>query len=134
MSIHAAFVVALIFVVVHPPPEKRKAHTGVASIPALEFTPEWMRAHDADVAGKLGSSGDHNPLLPTAGELAPPSRLNLAPPRPIAGWTPASAASIGHRVCGRRSGIDKADKRSRLAVDAGEKCVSRNGQERNRQR
>jgi len=34
-----------------------------------------------DGGGRAGGGGNHNSLLPTAGELAPPSRIQLAPPR-----------------------------------------------------
>jgi TonB family protein len=43
--------------------------------------PKWLREAAVDSAGKRGSGGDRNPLPPTAGELAPPSKIVFASPR-----------------------------------------------------
>jgi TonB family protein len=83
MGVHILLLAAIFFVLVHPLARPKPGLTpGISSIPALEFTaPKWLRATDANSGGKSGSSGDHNPLPPTSGELAPTARMILAPPR-----------------------------------------------------
>lgn len=83
MCVHVLLLAGILFALVHPLARTKPGLTsGISSIPALEFTaPKWLRDTDAAPGGKLGNSGDHNPLPPTSGELAPTSRMILAPPR-----------------------------------------------------
>jgi periplasmic protein TonB len=81
--VHTLIFVGLIYLVAHP---LVKTKPGVVreSVPVgpVEFaTPKWLREAARDSVGKRGGGGDFNPLPPTAGELAPPSKIVLAPPR-----------------------------------------------------
>jgi TonB family protein len=73
----------MLFALVHPlATTKPGLPPGISSLPALEFAaPKWPKGTKAAAAGKLGNSGDHHPLPPTSGELAPTARLILASPR-----------------------------------------------------
>ena len=81
---HAIICGGLILAVWHPAAThlaKRPA-TGLEPLQSVEFAaPKWMREAALDSAGKRGSGGDRNPLPPTAGELAPSSKIVLSPPR-----------------------------------------------------
>ena len=83
MCVHILLIAGILLVLVHPlAPTKPGLTPGISSVPALEFTvPKWLRDTNAAAGGKLGNSGDHNPLPPTSGEPAPPARMILAPPR-----------------------------------------------------
>jgi TonB family protein len=81
---HAIFCGGLILALWHPAAThlaKRPA-TGLEPLQSVDFAaPKWMREAAVDSAGKPGSGGDRNPLPPTAGELAPSSKIVLSPPR-----------------------------------------------------
>jgi hypothetical protein len=81
---HAIICGGLILAVWHPAAThlaKRPA-TGLEPFQSVEFAaPKWMREAAVDSAGKRGTGGDRNPLPPTAGELAPSSKIVLSPPR-----------------------------------------------------
>jgi protein TonB len=51
-------------------------------LPTLHYTPAATPGLDQDHLGIRGSSGDHNPLPATKGELPPYSRIVIAAPRP----------------------------------------------------
>jgi len=60
----------------------KRSATGLEPFQSVEFAaPKWMRQAAVDSAGKRGTGGDRNPLPPTAGELAPPAKIVLSPPR-----------------------------------------------------
>ena len=81
---HAIICGGLVLAVWHPAAThlaKRPA-TGLEPFQSVEFAaPKWMREAAIDSAGKRGTGGDRNPLPPTAGELAPASKIVLSPPR-----------------------------------------------------
>ncbi len=81
--LHVLVFVALAYAMTHPL-VATKPGTKPESFPlgSLNFAaPKWMREAAMGSVGKQGSGGDLNPLPPTAGELAPPSKLVFAPPR-----------------------------------------------------
>ena len=81
---HAVICGGLILAVWHPAATNlaRRPATGLAPFQPVEFAaPKWMREASVDSAGKRGTGGDRNPLPPTAGELAPPSKIVFSPPR-----------------------------------------------------
>ena len=52
-----------------------------SGIDSLQFLkPNWLQQSEDASLGKTGSSGGHDALPPTAGELPPPSRMALLPP------------------------------------------------------
>ncbi|HEV8132454.1 MAG TPA: energy transducer TonB [Acidobacteriota bacterium] len=74
----------LILAVWHPVATNlaKRPATGLAPFQPVEFAaPKWMREASVDSAGKRGTGGDGNPLPPTAGEWAPPSKIVFSPPR-----------------------------------------------------
>jgi TonB family protein len=81
--LHVLIFGVLVYAMMHPVTETRPGTKPRSfSVDSLNFsTPKWMRAAAVDSLGKRGSGGDLNPLPPTAGELAPPSKIVLAPPR-----------------------------------------------------
>ena len=81
--IHALVFFGLIYLVAHPPIKTKPGPLREpTSVGALEFAaPKWLRGAARDSAGKSGGGGDHHPLPPTAGELAPRAKIVLAPPR-----------------------------------------------------
>ena len=81
---HAIICGGLILAVWHPAATNlaKRSAAGVETYQSVEFAaPKWMREAAVDSAGKLGTGGDRNPLPPTAGEFAPPSKIVLSPPR-----------------------------------------------------
>jgi protein TonB len=80
---HAVICGAAILAVWHPATNPaRRLTTGLEPFRSVEFAaPKWLREAAVDSAGKRGSGGDRNPLPPTAGELAPPSKIVFASPR-----------------------------------------------------
>jgi len=72
-----------VYAMMHPLTETRLGTKPSSfSVDSLNFSPpKWMRDTAEDSLSKRGSGGDLNPLPPTAGELAPPSKIVLAPPR-----------------------------------------------------
>lgn len=83
MCVHILLITGTLLALVHPLARTKPGLTsGIPPIPALEFTaPKWLRETNLASGGKLGNSGEHNPLPPTSGEPAPPARMILAPPR-----------------------------------------------------
>jgi len=81
--LHILIFVAVAYAITHPLVRIKPGtvHEFVPVGPVDFSAPKWMREAAADSLGKRGSGGDLNSLPPTAGELAPPSRLVLAPPR-----------------------------------------------------
>ncbi len=80
--LHALVFGLLIFGVLRPPQidPTGELHKRSAFSP-LEFrSPSWLRQTEAASLGKAGSSGGHDALPPTAGELLPTSRMALLPP------------------------------------------------------
>jgi len=81
---HAIIGGGLILGVWHPAATNlaKRSATGLEPFQSVEFAaPKWMREAAVDSAGKRGTGGDRNPLPPTAGELAPPAKIVLSPPR-----------------------------------------------------
>jgi periplasmic protein TonB len=81
--LHALIFAALVYSMTHPLVTARPgSKTESFPVGSLNFSaPKWMREAAMDSPGRRGNGGDLNPLPPTAGELAPPSRLVFAPPR-----------------------------------------------------
>ena len=81
--LHVLIFVALAYAMTHPLVQTKSSSVNeFVPVGPVDFSaPKWMREAVVDSLGKRGSGGDLNPLPPTAGELAPPSRLVLAPPR-----------------------------------------------------
>ena len=80
--LHVVVFGALIFGVLRPPQIDKTGPShkppGIDSLQFLE--PNWLRQTNDGSLGKRGSSGGHNALPPTKGELPPPSRMALLPP------------------------------------------------------
>jgi periplasmic protein TonB len=81
--LHVLIFVALAYAMTHPLVQTKSASVNeFIPVGPVDFSaPKWMKEAATDSLGKRGSGGDLNPLPPTAGEFAPPSRLVLAPPR-----------------------------------------------------
>ena len=80
--LHAVVFGALIFGVLRSP---QIVKTGPSQKPpeidSLQFLePDWLRQTNDGSLGKRGSSGGHDVLPPSKGELLPPSRMALLPP------------------------------------------------------
>jgi len=74
--------VALAYAMTHPLVATKPGRNPNHSRLFLEFCSAQVDARSCHGSvGKQGSGGDLNPLPPTAGELAPPSKLVFAPPR-----------------------------------------------------
>jgi protein TonB len=83
MGVHVLIFGSAILIFLSPPLRPNgKNFLGLerSSAPKL-IAPNWLSEAANRPLGKHGSSGDHNPLPPTAGDLAPMSRMVLAPPR-----------------------------------------------------
>ncbi len=81
--LHILIFAAFLYGMAHPL-VATKLGTKPESVPvdSLSFSePNWMREAAMDSLGKRGGGGDQNPLPPTGGEFAPPSKLVFAPPR-----------------------------------------------------
>jgi protein TonB len=76
---HVLLFGAVMLIIVRPPfqPSGRNL-PGLTGLRAPKLVrPMWLR----EPSGKTGQSGDRNPLPPASGDLAPMSRIVLAPPR-----------------------------------------------------
>ena len=82
-GLHVLIFMALAYAMTHPliPIKPGTVHEFVPVGPVDFSAPKWMRQAAMDSLGKRGSGGDLNPLPPTAGELAPPSKLVFASPK-----------------------------------------------------
>jgi periplasmic protein TonB len=80
---HALILAGLIYLAAHPLVKiKPVLVDGSVALGPVEFaTPKWLREAARNSAGKKGGGGDHNPLPAPEGELAPPAKIVLAPPR-----------------------------------------------------
>jgi len=80
--LHAVIIGALIFGVLRPPQiDKNGPSNKPPGIDSLQFlAPNWLRPTNDGSLGKRGSSGGHDALPPTRGELLPPSRMALLQP------------------------------------------------------
>ena len=80
---HAVLVAIIISLLAHPINKlQRSAALKLISIDSLQYSPPRNVPSDAlPSLGMAGSGGDHNPLPPTAADLAPFSNLVLAPPK-----------------------------------------------------
>lgn len=84
IGVHAVICGGLMLAAWHPAAMDlvKRSATGLEPFQSMEFAaPKWMREAAVDSSGKHGTGGDRNPLAPTAGELAPPSKIVLSPPR-----------------------------------------------------
>jgi protein TonB len=81
--LHILICGAFLYGMAHPLiPTKHGTRPESVAVDSLSFSPpNWMREAAMDSLGKRGGGGDLNPLPPTAGELAPPSKRVFAPPR-----------------------------------------------------
>src|SRR6266404_6356086 len=81
--LHVLIFAALVYTMTHPLVTTRPgSKTESFPVGSLNFSaPKWMREAAMDSASKRGTGGDLNPLPPTAGELAPPSKLVFASPK-----------------------------------------------------
>jgi len=80
---HAVLIAIIISLLAHPIIKlQRSAAPKLMSIEGLQYSPPAnVRSEAVASLGMAGSGGDHNPLPPTAGNLAPFSNLVLAPPK-----------------------------------------------------
>jgi len=80
--LHALVLGALIFGVLRPPQiDKTGPSKKLPGIDSLQFLrPDWLRQTNDGSLGRRGSSGGHDALPPSKGELPPPSRMALLPP------------------------------------------------------
>jgi len=80
---HAVLVAIILFLLAHPIIRLQKSITPkLFPIESLQFSPpKAMPSDTISSLGMAGSGGGHNPLPPTAGNLAPFSNLVLAPPK-----------------------------------------------------
>jgi protein TonB len=81
--LHALVFGLLILGMLRPPGiDQKNTLQKRATLGPLEFQePNWLRQVDIGTSGKSGNGGGHDMLPPTAGELPPPSRVALMPPR-----------------------------------------------------
>src|SRR5205823_5780525 len=69
--VHMLLCAALLWSVA--PPSLKRTHDSAGPQAQLPPVPKWLVTSDAGALGLQGDSGDHNPLPPTAGNLAPMS-------------------------------------------------------------
>jgi len=80
--VHVLLIAAAILVITHSGKHPPDITPAVQTAESLRFAvPNWLKSEEAPSLGGHGSGGDHNPLPPTAGELAPHANYAFAPPK-----------------------------------------------------
>lgn len=80
--VHAALIALILALTLWAPKRREIDHFTILPDRSIEYwSNHSSHAKGPDSGGKAGGGGNHNQLPPTVGELAPLSRIQLAPPR-----------------------------------------------------